>query len=546
MKKIVNRVLLLFILFAGLFSTQHVYSEQKNELLVIYSMAGEEHLRDVRILDTLLGQFNETYQMKAAEDVTAQEIKDAQKIIYYGTEEQELADSLGQLLSEREKVFVIGDNTKQIPSFSWLQDTGEAVIDVVTYKNIQQPFPEERIARKIETDPNNVQAWGTKETEKFPIVAQYGALHYFASNSLLAPFDKTLFLALQDFLTLKRPEKTKYLRLEDIHPMVDSNLLKKQAKYLKEKNIPYMVAVIPVYTNKSGEEIRLKDKPKLVKTLKYIQDNGGSIILHGYKHQYRSSETGEGFEFWDVEHDRPILQPAEEKAKVREDFSSDAEYEAFYQEGLTFERQYITNAIENGVKELTDLGIYPLAFEAPHYTMSEQGYEILAEHFSTYVGRLQTTSITWQSEYQGIGQSQPKFLHGLVVHPETLGYLDPHNPDSLTEMKAKIQTFEQLPGSYLAAFYHPYLGLDGLKSVVGLLEPITDAKWLDLKATTNNVQTKDVKIESRQGAIETVFYTEPPAKTNKSLLMISGLLGVGLVATGVIYFRQRRSKVGEK
>lgn len=70
------------------------------------------------------------------------------------------------------------------------------------------------------------------------------------------------------------------------------------------------MAVIPIYTNKDGETIH-----------------------------YRSSETGEGFEFWNVENDRPI-----------------------YQED-----------------------------EAPHYAISQQGYEVVAKHFSSYIGRLQLT-----------------------------------------------------------------------------------------------------------------------------------------------------------
>ncbi|WP_130860209.1 DUF2334 domain-containing protein [Gracilibacillus phocaeensis] len=61
--------------------------------------------------------------------------------------------------------------------------------------------------------------------------------------------------------------------------------------------MPYLVAVIPVYTNEEGQTKHLLDSPKLAKTLKYMQDNGASMVLHGYEHQYLSSETGEGFEF---------------------------------------------------------------------------------------------------------------------------------------------------------------------------------------------------------------------------------------------------------
>ncbi len=102
-----------------------------------------------------------------------------------------------------------------------------------------------------------------------------------------------------------------YIRLEDIHPLVDPEMLQSIAEILNDKKIPYMIAVIPVYRNpETGEEEHFSDSPKLLKVLKYMQNHGGSIILHGYSHQYRNRETGEGFEFWDVQNNMPISCPA--------------------------------------------------------------------------------------------------------------------------------------------------------------------------------------------------------------------------------------------
>ena len=54
------------------------------------------------------------------------------------------------------------------------------------------------------------------------------------------------------FLTLDKTKTDKvsaYLRLEDVHPVADINQLKEIAELLKEKQIPYMITVIPVYTD---------------------------------------------------------------------------------------------------------------------------------------------------------------------------------------------------------------------------------------------------------------------------------------------------------
>lgn len=51
-----------------------------------------------------------------------------------------------------------------------------------------------------------------------------------------------------------------------------------------------------------------------------MQDDGAAIIMHGYTHQFYDSETGEGFEFWDVKTDQPIRQPKHENLRQKMTF----------------------------------------------------------------------------------------------------------------------------------------------------------------------------------------------------------------------------------
>ena len=74
----------------------------------------------------------------------------------------------------------------------------------------------------------------------------------------------------------------------------------------------------------------MSDKPKLVKVLRKLQDMGGSVIVHGYTHTYRYSETGEGFEFWDAKADQPITsENAEEPATLLQKEQSFPNEEAY-------------------------------------------------------------------------------------------------------------------------------------------------------------------------------------------------------------------------
>ncbi|WKK94798.1 DUF2334 domain-containing protein [Clostridioides difficile] len=61
------------------------------------------------------------------------------------------------------------------------------------------------------------------------------------------------------------------------------------------------MALIPAYVNpKNHKVITLSESPEIVKAIKYMQDKGGTVILHGYTHQYKKEEvSGEGYEFWD-------------------------------------------------------------------------------------------------------------------------------------------------------------------------------------------------------------------------------------------------------
>ena len=59
----------------------------------------------------------------------------------------------------------------------------------------------------------------------------------------------------------------------------DINQLKEIAKLLKEKKMPYMITVIPVYKDPdTGKIIHLKDKPELVDLLRSMQDDGAELL----------------------------------------------------------------------------------------------------------------------------------------------------------------------------------------------------------------------------------------------------------------------------
>ena len=122
-----------------------------------------------------------------------------------------------------------------------------------------------------------------------------------------------------------------YLRLEDVHPAADINQLKEIAELLKDAI--HDKHVIPVYTDpETGKTLHLKDKPELVDLLRSMQDDGAAIIMHGYTHQFYDSETGEGFEFWDVKQTNQFVNRSM-KTKTKDDFPNIEAYNTYVKRG---------------------------------------------------------------------------------------------------------------------------------------------------------------------------------------------------------------------
>src|SRR5699024_4185911 len=137
-----------------------------------------------------------------------------------------------------------------------------------------------------------------------------------------------------------------YIRLEDIHPMSDPEKLRAIGEVLNERDIPCILVVIPVYlTPETGERVHFSSSPELVSVLQHLQDIGGTVISIGYNHQYRDSETGEGFEFWDVDNEQFIIEsdPTNdiEIIKDQDAFPNEEAYANSFQPLREQEKKYI-------------------------------------------------------------------------------------------------------------------------------------------------------------------------------------------------------------
>ncbi|KAA0761133.1 DUF2334 domain-containing protein [Bacillus sp. SH5-2] len=493
-------------------------TSSKPKVLVLYSTKEDTVTNNIQILNTQLGHFTNDITVKSLKEATTTTNSSSfTHVVYIGEKKEEFSTETKQFLENFSgPVLALGQNLEQLSSrFSFITLKGNDVrVNKIKYpsKKLENTLEGERLIQSVDTN-GIVLANASSANNTNPLIVQHGTSYYVATPNLFDWMSHYVGEMLFSYFGQK-PKTDKvsaYLRLEDVHPAADINQLKEIAALLKEKQIPYMITVIPVYKDPhTGKKIQLKDKPELVDLLRSMQDDGAAITMHGYTHQFYDTETGEGFEFWDVKTDQPIRQPNHEKPKTQNDFPNIEAYNQYLEKGKAFEEKYTTDHIEKGIQELVDAKLYPVAFEAPHYTMSQKGYEVLSRYFSTYVGQLQLSDTTWKSMHSPAYISTPSFLHGMKLLPETVGFIEEDKPQAFAKMKERALSVAKLSDGVIGAFYHPYLGVEPLKEVLKNLESIPNMEWIDLQKETNEVKMKDIHITTNKDGI----HVEKPTSTD--------------------------------
>ena len=272
--------------------------------------------------------------------------------------------------------------------------------------------------------------------------------------------------------------KRALVRIEDVNATTSPRRLRRIADYLYRQGVPFSVAVIPLYKDPNGvynggvPEVRsLAQARKVRDALLYMVDRGGTLLMHGYTHQYEavanpySGVSADDFEFYRshispddyVIYDAP---PAEDSAPWTQS-RIDASFSEFAAAGLPA----------------------PTIFEFPHYAGSAIDYQVVQRNFGVRYDR-GLYAAGWcpggacgsgAPDYSRIyGQFFPyavRDIFGSVVIPESLGNVEPvevnhHPPRSPQDILASAQRNAVVRDRVQSFFFHPYLPLGDLKTIV--------------------------------------------------------------------------------
>jgi uncharacterized protein YdaL len=324
-------------------------------------------------------------------------------------------------------------------------------------------------------DPYRVEVLATAVSsttgKKMPYIVSSGRLMYVADSPFasIGSTDRYLLFAdmLHDILGQPHAEShTAILRIEDVNPTESPDRLREIADILSDRGIPFLVGVTPFYVDPgAGLRIGLSDRPEIVDALRYMVRNGGTIVMHGTTHQYKGI-TAADYEFWDEDANAPIR---DEKAEA------------------------IARKIEMGIQEFVRNGLYPLAWETPHYTASFTLYKTVARYFSTAIEqRLAIENADYSQFFPYVIEDD---LFGQRILPENLGYVPLETDREKSERHVRslldaAQVNLQVRDGFASHFFHAFLEPELLEELVDGMEEM-GYHYLDLRGMTNRVQLKD-------------------------------------------------------
>lgn len=322
-------------------------------------------------------------------------------------------------------------------------------------------------------------AYSSGKRWEVPYMVRSGMLTYiadcpFASASAT---DRYIYFAdmLHDILGQQHKEThTALIRIEDVNPFENPAKLREIADILSTRNIPFLVGVIPFYVDAGrGIRISLSDKPDLVDALRYMTQNGGTIVMHGVTHQYRGV-TAVDYEFWDENTGRPIKEETVEG---------------------------IARKLDMGIQEFMKNGLSPLVWETPHYAGSFKLYQTIGKYFNTAMEQRLAIEDIDDGQYFPYMINRDNF--GQRIIPENLGYvpLDPDpkvGRDAIGRIIAGAKANLAVRDGFASCFFHAFVDLDLIKDLVEGVQAL-GYTYMDVRDLPLQTRTKEhIMLTGRQ------------------------------------------------
>lgn len=226
------------------------------KVLVIYTSRDGEIDEYQRSLDMLISHFTNDVTFISSEEVEKNDLRNVTHLFYYGQVNARLPSTFVTLFDDYSGTFVaIGYNSDQLgDKFAFVTPLHEREVNQVNLTSNKEDVFEvisQNIIHIEVTEDTEIVIEGKKigDIISYPILVKNENHYFYAVDSISSQKSILFGEILHGIFNANHDAKhPAYIRLEDIHPLVDPENVRQIAEILKEKNIPYMVAVIPVYT----------------------------------------------------------------------------------------------------------------------------------------------------------------------------------------------------------------------------------------------------------------------------------------------------------
>jgi uncharacterized protein YdaL len=411
------------------------------------------------ILD-LLGHFGLKGRLMTFQEYSAGEANRHRFVFVLGVDDRESQCPhalLADVRSTAVPVFWVGKHFPEVADAAFADKLGFRAVSAqpetgftsVTYKDRSLPKKEPSVFPVEIVDASKAVVVATASDGKGrsrPYFVRSGSFWYSADSPIAYTVEGDRYLAfcdvLHDFFKIPHQEERKALvRIEDVSVDDDLDDLRAMADDLYSRHVPFQIALLPIFRDPADKsEVYLSDRPEFVRTIRYMVSRGGLVVLHGVYHQYHAQRrSGDDYEFWDDMGEKPIQGDSAELVQQR---------------------------LRTGLEECFKNGIYPVAWETPHYGASALDYQAIGKVFSAVYERVLSVGNS-ESGHLFPYPSVDRF--GRFVIPENLGYISKENPDpaGLVAEAANLQVVRDGVASF---FFHPFMDRKYLHEVIDGLE----------------------------------------------------------------------------
>jgi uncharacterized protein YdaL len=467
-----------------------------NGTLVLYDTTGdwgwlgELYATNVGSLVSHFG----TWTAKPAASYTAGELGSYAGVVYIGStfDEPLPAALLDDVRAGARPVVWLDDNIWQLaaraPSFAtdygfmpWIFDF--TPVNRVDYKGTALTRYEANGAgimtySALTTGTVLAQATRTADNTQLPWAVRGKNLTYIGENPLAYVTSNDRYLAFCDllfdaFAPTTQERHRALVRIEDVSPMTEPKRLTQIADYLAAQAVPFSVALIPYYRDPLGVEnggvprnVHLSQRPALVNALKYMRTKGGTILMHGYTHQYDATPnpyngvSADDFEFYRTH--------------------IDANNYVIYDGPVPGDSQsWADGRIVSGLSEIAGVSLpAPTIFEFPHYAGSVPDNKAVRAHFATayhrgyyFGGQLSGGEPNYTHPIGVVYPFIATDIYGFKILPETMGSYEPeasnNNPPRLVpDLLATAKANYVIRDGFASFYFHPYYPISALKDIV--------------------------------------------------------------------------------